>query len=60
MSYQIPDHIKQNPEKRWNVSDKVFFSCGACHMPFLCVSQIKTLTLYGYDRRKAIEGIMLL
>lgn len=32
MPFQVPDHIKQDPEKRWNLSDKVFFSCGACHI----------------------------
>ncbi len=30
--YQLKSGIKQNPEKRWNLPDRVFFGHGACHI----------------------------
>jgi len=32
MTYQVAREIKLDPEKRWALSDKVFFACGACHI----------------------------
>lgn len=32
MPYHVPPEIKQDPVKRWSLSDKVFFACGACHI----------------------------
>ena len=30
--YHLKDGIKRNPEKRWNLTDRVFFGHGACHI----------------------------
>ena len=30
--YRLRPGIKQNPEKRWALPDRVFFACGACHI----------------------------
>jgi hypothetical protein len=30
--YRLAPGIKQNPEKRWALPDRVFFACGACHI----------------------------
>jgi hypothetical protein len=30
--YRIPRGIKQDPERRWALPDRVFFACGACHI----------------------------
>jgi len=30
--YRVPRRIKQDPEKRWALPDRVFFACGACHI----------------------------
>ena len=32
MPYQVPKEIKQDLVKQWKLSDKVFFSCGACQI----------------------------
>ncbi len=30
--YKLKPGIKQNPERRWALPDRVFFACGACHI----------------------------
>ncbi len=30
--YRLRPGIKQDPEKRWALPDRVFFACGACHI----------------------------
>jgi hypothetical protein len=30
--YRVPRRIKQDPQKRWALPDRVFFACGACHI----------------------------
>ena len=30
--FTVPASVKQNPIKRWALSDRVFFACGACHI----------------------------
>ena len=30
--YKIADRKKQDPGLRWNLPDRVFFACGACHI----------------------------
>ena len=30
--YRLDGAIKRDPAKRWNLPDKVFFACGACHI----------------------------
>jgi len=30
--YRVPRRIKQDPERRWALPDRVFFACGACHI----------------------------
>lgn len=30
--YKLKPGIKQNPILRWNLTDRVFFACGACHI----------------------------
>lgn len=30
--YDIEQSVKDDPVKRWNLSDRVFFACGACHI----------------------------
>jgi len=30
--YRIPGSIKRDPILRWNLTDRVFFACGACHI----------------------------
>jgi hypothetical protein len=30
--YVLPPGTKSDPVKRWNLSERVFFACGACHI----------------------------
>ena len=30
--FLLPDGVKQDPVRRWNLTDRVFFACGACHI----------------------------
>lgn len=30
--YKLPPGTKSDPEKRWALSERVFFACGACHI----------------------------
>ena len=30
--YHLKEGIKQDPQKRWNLTDRVFFGHGACHI----------------------------
>ncbi|PTM40379.1 hypothetical protein [Bosea sp. 124] len=30
--FRLKPGIKSNPEKRWNLPERVFFACGACHI----------------------------
>ena len=30
--YTIPRAVKQDPQRRWGLPDRVFFACGACHI----------------------------
>lgn len=30
--YRVPPGTKSSPEKRWALSERVFFACGACHI----------------------------
>lgn len=30
--YKISGKIKRDPQRRWNLPDRVFFACGACHI----------------------------
>ena len=30
--YILPPGIKRDPQRRWNLRDRVFFACGACHI----------------------------
>jgi hypothetical protein len=30
--YRLPSGTKSNPEKRWALTERVFFACGACHI----------------------------
>lgn len=30
--YIVPEAIKQDPQKRWALPDRIFFACGACHI----------------------------
>lgn len=30
--YRLPPGVKRDPSRRWALSDRVFFACGACHI----------------------------
>jgi len=30
--YLLKPGVKGNPVRRWNLPDRVFFACGACHI----------------------------
>lgn len=30
--YLLKPGIKEDPVRRWNLPDRVFFACGACHI----------------------------
>lgn len=30
--FVIPSEVKQDPERRWALPDRIFFACGACHI----------------------------
>ena len=32
MYFPVTQNFKQHPVKRWNLPDRVFFACGACHI----------------------------
>lgn len=32
MYIPVTQNFKSDPEKRWNLPDRVFFACGACHI----------------------------
>jgi len=50
--YRLKPGIKQNPEKRWNLPDRIFFGHGACHI--LAGVFLERLPLPGFYAERII------
>ena len=53
--FQLKNGIKQNPEKRWSLTDRVFFGHGACHILAGVYLQSSTLSGLYAVRIKPLE-----
>lgn len=45
--YILAPGVKENPEKRWALPDRVFFACGACHI--LAYAFLQTYPDAGFE-----------
>jgi len=45
--YRVPKAVKSDPVRRWNLPDRVFFACGACHI--LAVSGERAFDFHGHS-----------
>ncbi|CAN7579302.1 hypothetical protein LJR090_004952 [Bosea sp. LjRoot90] len=44
--FRLKPGIKSDPVKRWNLSERVFFACGACHI--LAYAFLEAYPKYGF------------
>lgn len=52
--YQLKPGIKQDPERRWALPDRVFFGFGACHI--LAGVYLQNPPLPGFFSERVIPG----
>ncbi|WP_092423766.1 hypothetical protein [Alloyangia pacifica] len=52
--YRLKPGIKQNPQRRWELPDRIFFGHGACHI--LAGTYLEIAPLKGFHAERIIPG----